>query len=228
MSEQTTPGTEGTRRIAVVSAGLSDPSSTRLLADRIIAATTERLRERGEAAQVRVIELREHAHAITDHLLTGFAPKTLAEELAVLAETDAIVVVTPIFTTSYSGLFKSFVDILDRDALAGKPVLLAATAGTVRHSLAIDYAIRPLFTYLRMRPLPTGVFAASSDWGGEADRVAPLQQRIDRGAEELVEALIGAAASGSSVAAADPYDPATYLGENGSFADLLNTLPERG
>lgn len=212
-------------RIVVVSAGLSNPSSTRMLADRLLGATVEALGERGVEAEGRVIELRDHAHAITDHLLTGFAPKALAEDLAQVAAADGIIVVTPIFTTSYSGLFKSFVDVLERESVAGKPVLIGATAGTARHSLAIDYAIRPLFTYLHARPVSTGVFAASSDWGAEADSVAPLRARVERGARELADAIAGASAAPR---AADPFDPESYLGAGGSFEDLLNNPPTRG
>lgn len=212
-------------RIVVVSAGLSNPSSTRMLADRLLGATVEALGERGVEAEGRVIELRDHAHAITDHLLTGFAPKALAEDLAQVAAADGLIVVTPIFTTSYSGLFKSFVDVLERESVEGKPVLIGATAGTARHSLAIDYAIRPLFTYLHARPVSTGVFAASSDWGAEADSVAPLRARVERGARELADAIAGASAAPR---AADPFDPESYLGAGGSFEDLLNNPPTRG
>ncbi|MGV9769683.1 CE1759 family FMN reductase [Microbacterium sp. NPDC003461] len=196
-----------------------------MLADRLLGATVEALGERGVEAEGRVIELRDHAHAITDHLLTGFAPKALAEDLAQVAAADGLIVVTPIFTTSYSGLFKSFVDVLERESVEGKPVLIGATAGTARHSLAIDYAIRPLFTYLHARPVSTGVFAASSDWGAEADSVAPLRARVERGARELADAIAGASAAPR---AADPFDPESYLGAGGSFEDLLNNPPTRG
>lgn len=213
----------GATRIAVVSAGLSDPSSTRLLADRILRAVTKDLAGRGTEASSRVFELRDVAHDITNSLLTGFAPKPLAEMNDVIAAADAVVAVSPIFSTSYSGLFKSWVDALDRDALAGKPVLLAATAGTPRHSLAIDYAMRPLFTYLHAEPVSTGVFASSDDWGESADRVAPLQQRIDRAARELADRMTEA----ERAVPADPFSPESYLGENGSFADLLANPPVR-
>ena len=172
-----TNDTTQTRRIAVIAAGLSNPSSTRMLADRLSAATVKQLADRGIQTDVDVFELRDYAHDITNHLLTGFAPPALESMIDAVVSADAVIAVTPIFSTSYSGLFKSFIDVLDPDALTGKPVLIGANAGTARHSLAIDYAIRPLFTYLHADPVATGVFAASSDWGGSADQVAPLGER---------------------------------------------------
>jgi FMN reductase len=209
-----------TRRIAVISAGLSNPSSTRMLADRLAAATAKQLSERDIAVEVDVFELRDYAHDITNNLLTGFAPPALESMINAVVSADAIIAVTPIFSTSYSGLFKSFIDVLDPDALTGKPVLMGANAGTARHSLAIDYAIRPLFTYLHAEPVPTGVFAASSDWGAAADQVAPLGERVERGARELAEAIARRRPAGSS----DPFDPANYLGEGRSFGHLLGGL----
>lgn len=208
------------RRIAVVSAGLSNPSSTRMLADRLAAETAKALRERDIDVKVDVIELRDLAHDITDNLLTGFAPPALETAINTVVSADALIAVTPIFSTSYSGLFKSFIDVLDPDALTGKPVLIGANAGTPRHSLAIDYAIRPLFAYLHAEAVSTGVFAASSDWGGAGDEVAPLAKRIEKGAKELAEAIVRRGAA----EVVDPYDPATYLGEGRSFGHLLGGL----
>jgi FMN reductase len=208
------------RRIAVISAGLSNPSSTRMLADRLAAATAKQLTERGIEVEADVFELRDYAHDITNNLLTGFAPPALESVINAVVSADAVIAVTPIFSTSYSGLFKSFIDVLDPDALTGKPVLIGANAGTARHSLAIDYAIRPLFTYLHAEPVSTGVFAASSDWGASADNIAPLGERIDRGARELAEAI----ARREPATDADPFDPANYLGEGRSFGHLLGGL----
>lgn len=208
------------RRVAVVSAGLSTPSSTRMLADRLSSAVLARLGEDGIRATADVIELRDHAHDITDNLLTGFAPPALEDALNTVVSADALIAVTPIFTTSCSGLFKSFIDVLDTDALAGTPVLIGATAGTPRHSLAIDYAIRPLFAYLHAAPVSTGVFAATADWSGSDDGVAPLADRIEKGARELAAAIAGR----EPTASADPYDPATYLGTGKDFGHLLGGL----
>ncbi|KNY07281.1 FMN reductase [Microbacterium sp. GCS4] len=209
-----------TRRIAVVSAGLSNPSSTRMLADRLAAETVRALAAKDIEATVDVIELRDHAHDITNNMLTGFAPPALETAINTVVSADALIAVTPIFSTSYSGLFKSFIDVLDPDSLTGKPVLIGANAGTARHSLAIDYAIRPLFAYLHAEAVSTGVFAASSDWGGAGDDVAPLAKRVEKGARELAEAI----ASREVATASDPFDPATYLGEGRSFGHMLGGL----
>ena len=201
-----------TRTIAVVSAGLSNPSSTRLLADRLAAATVEALRARGDDATVEVVELRGHARDLADNLTTGFAPAPLRSSVDTVVGADAVIAVTPVFTASYSGLFKTFFDVLDKDALIGKPVLLGATAGTARHSLVVEFALRPLFAYLRAVPVPTGVFAASEDWAGGGD--GALSGRIARAAGELADVLVGRPATPRVV---DPFaDPET------SFEDLLN------
>lgn len=162
--------------LVVVSAGLSTPSSTRLLADRLADATVEAL----GGADVTYVELRDLAHELTDQLLTGFPGPALAAAVEAVRDADGLIVVTPVFAASYSGLFKTFFDVLEPGLLEGKPVLLAATAGTARHSLVIEHALRPLFAYLRAVPVPTGVFAATDDFGDRG-----LQQRVERAAGEL-------------------------------------------
>ena len=174
-----------TRTLAVVSAGLSNPSSTRLLADRLTTATVAALRERGTEVTVEVVELREHARDLADNLLTGFANKALQAAVDTVVGADGLIAVTPVFSASYSGLFKTFFDVLDKDALTGTPVLLGATAGTARHSLVLEHAMRPLFAYLRAVVTPTAVFAASEDWAGGPE----LVERIDRATGELADLL---------------------------------------
>ncbi|MFD7706399.1 CE1759 family FMN reductase [Streptomyces sp. NPDC059785] len=181
-------------RLVVVSAGLSVPSSTRLLADRLAAAAAGRT-----GAEVEVVELRDLAVEIAHNFTNGFPGRALGAAIDTVKAADGLIVVTPVFSASYSGLFKSFFDVLsagDADALAGKPVLIAATAGTARHSLVLDHALRPLFAYLRSVVVPTGVFAASEDWGADG-----LADRIDRAAGELA-VLMGAGAGASAPAVA--------------------------
>lgn len=184
------------KHLMVIAAGLSQPSSTRLLADRLAAATA---REVGTAVDVRVVELHDHAHEITDHLLTGFPAPALKDVLDAVAAADGLIAVSPIFNASYSGLFKSFFDVLGDDVLTDKPVLLGATGGTARHSLALEHALRPMFTYLHAVVAPTSVFAATEDWAGGGD--ATLHRRIDRAGRELAD-LVGRR---ESPVVADPF-----------------------
>ncbi|GIE30847.1 FMN reductase [Actinoplanes italicus] len=172
------------RKLVVISAGLSQPSSTRLLADQLSAAGGRAAAQLGVHLDVQVVELRDLAHDITDNMLTGYAKPALKQAQEAVTAADALITVTPVFSASYSGLFKSFFDVLDKDALVDKPVLLAATAGTARHSLVLEHALRPLFSYLRAAIIPTSVFAASDDWGANSVE-GPLRGRIDRAAAEL-------------------------------------------
>jgi len=176
--------------LVVVSAGLSNPSSTRLLADRLAAATAEALEE----VDVTTVELRDVAHELTDHLLTGFPGERLAAAIDAVRGADGLVVVTPVFSASYSGLFKTFFDVLEPGTLDGTPVLVAATAGTARHSLVLEHALRPLFAYLRAVVVPTGVFAATEDFAS-----TELEQRVTRAAGELAALMGKVSAAGAAV-----------------------------
>jgi FMN reductase len=174
-------------KLVVVTAGLTQPSSTRLLADRLAEAAGRRL----DGTDPYVIELRELAVDVANAFVTGFPNTRLRRAVEAVTEADGLIAVTPIFSGSYSGLFKSFFDVLDNTALAGKPVLIAATGGTARHSLALEHALRPLFAYLRAVVVPTAVYAAAEDWGGARDEFTDgLGERIERAAGELADLLL--------------------------------------
>ncbi|MBT2553983.1 FMN reductase [Arthrobacter sp. ISL-5] len=181
-----------TRRITVLSAGLGVPSSSRLLADQLAAAAKQRLEAAGYEAAVDVVELRDLAVDIANNFVTGYAGPRLADAIAGVEASDGIVAVTPVFSASYSGLFKSFIDVLNPKSLDGKAVLLGATGGTDRHQMVLEYAMRPLFSYLRTRTAATAVFAGPQDWGNTDDGGSPLSARIDRAAAEFSQLLEGA------------------------------------
>ncbi|MEW2345275.1 CE1759 family FMN reductase [Streptomyces griseoaurantiacus] len=216
MSEESVRAGEGrdALRVVLVSAGLSVPSSTRLLGDRLAAAVVRRAAGDGAGGtdvigrtdvaegadgavsgagsrnvEVQVVELRELAVEIAHHFTNGFPGPSLAAALRAVTDADALIVVTPVFSASYSGLFKSFFDVMEKDALAGTPVLIGATGGSARHSLVLEHAMRPLFAYLRAVVVPTAVYAASEDWGADG-----LAERIERAAGELAGLLGGAGA----------------------------------
>jgi len=167
-------------RLVVVSAGVSDPSASRLLADRITGKSLELLRGSGTRASASVVELAPLAVEIARATVSGFPSEQLQAAIERVAAADALVASTPIYKAGISGLFKSFIDVLDNDLLVAKPLLLAATAGTPRHALVIDEQLRPLFGYMRALVLPTSVFAGPEDWAA-----SELGVRIDRAAAEL-------------------------------------------
>ncbi|WP_329280499.1 FMN reductase [Streptomyces sp. NBC_00691] len=184
-----------TLKLVAVSAGLSSPSSTRLLADRLLQAARHRLAEQEYAVDVQVVELRDLAVDIANNLVTGFPSGRLQDAIDAVAGADGVIAVTPVFTASYSGLFKSFFDLIDPVALTGTPVLVGATGGTARHSLVLDHALRPLFAYLRALVVPTAVYAASEDWGTGGDTASPtgwrdgLPSRITRAGNEFADTV---------------------------------------
>ena len=180
-----------TRRITVLSAGLGVPSSSRLLADQLAAAAERRLTAGGHEVLVDADELRDLRVDISHNFVTGYAAPRLAEVIAGVEASDGIIAVTPVFSASYSGLFKSFFDVLDPKSLDGKAVLLGATGGTDRHQMVLDYALRPLFSYLRTRTAATGVFAGPQDWGTAEEGGSSLADRIERAAAEFTRLLEG-------------------------------------
>jgi FMN reductase len=185
-----------TFNLVVVSAGTSDPSSTRLLADRAAQRVTALAERRGGTARTRVIDLRELATDITTALTSQLVTPRLQQAVDALGAADGIIAAAPVYKAAPSGLFTSFFHVLDNDLLIGKPVVLAATAGTARHALVVDDQMRPQFAYLRTLPVPTSLFAAPEDWGGNAGQPGgaeagdgeqgALSKRIDRAAFELV------------------------------------------
>ncbi|MEO7751973.1 MAG: CE1759 family FMN reductase [Terracoccus sp.] len=201
-----------TRHLAVITAGLTQPSSTRLLADRLTEAVVRGLGggESGEDVVVEVVEVRDVAHDLTNHVLTGFASPDLQVRLDAITEADAVIVTTPVYAASYSGLFKMLVDVLPKDSLRDTPVLLGATGGTARHSLAIDHALRPLFAHLGALVAPVAVFAASEDWGNV--EAGGLGERIDRAGAAFARLVTGTAAP----TRVDPFADVT------PFASLLS------
>lgn len=222
------------RTIAVISAGLSTPSSTRQLADQLADATVTAITARGEAAEVKVIEVRDLARDLADMFtLGGLSSEQLDEARRTVAAADAVIGVSPVFKASYAGLFKMFIDSLDDDALRGVPVILGATAGTARHSLAVDHALRPLFSYMGALVVPTGVFAATDDFGaatftgnaggagGSGEGVAPLSSRVARAAGELADQVLAQSVGGLAAGMTRRSGSGIEESSGPSFGDLL-------
>ncbi|MBZ7921478.1 NAD(P)H-dependent oxidoreductase [Ensifer adhaerens] len=176
------------KSLVVISAGLRQPSSTRLLADQLAAAVRANANDIASNLEVETIELRDTAHDVVNNLLVGYPSPSLDAVIQKVTEASGLIIASPVFAASVSGMFKSFFDVIEKDALAGKPILLAATGGTPRHALVLENVIRPIFIYLRATVVPTAVFAATEDFGGASSGGA-LSERVDRAARELAQAM---------------------------------------
>ncbi|AKK11220.1 FMN reductase [Corynebacterium uterequi] len=214
------------RTLVAITAGLSTPSTSRQISDTIVDAVTSAVTARGEGLDVTTIEVRELINDLAQVFTTGIPSPRLDEVKRTISDADGVVVVTPIFKANYSGLLKMFFDALDQDALNGMPTIIAATAGTARHSLATEYGLRPLLTYMRAVVVPTSLFAATDDFGGAEG--AEFEHRVARAAGELATLMVDAGSyspgfGGATVEAerrprrsgVDLDEPVT------SFADLL-------
>ncbi len=171
---------ESPKKLVVISAGASDPSSTAMLASRTASRVMVLGEERGLRFQTSSIELRTLGRDVADALTTQFVSPALQLEMDTVRDADALVVSTPVYKAGASALFTAFFQILDNDLLIGTPVILSATAGTARHALVVDEQLRGLFAYMRAMPVPTSLFAAPEDWG------SGIEERVDRAANELI------------------------------------------
>lgn len=164
-------------RLVVVNAGVSEPSSTGMLANRVASSVAG---VAGAEVKITPVDLRDLLPELPAALASQHLGARFTEAVEALGEADGIIASTPVYKAGPSGLFTSFFQVLDNDLLIGKPVVLVATAGTARHALVVDEQMRSLFAYLRTLTVPTSVFASTEDWGD-----SDLSVRIDRAAFEL-------------------------------------------
>ena len=157
-------------KVLAISAGMGQPSATRMLVDRLAAATVKHAGAAGLELDepIEVIELRDIATELMSSEISRVPSPRVAGAIDSVEAADTLIVVSPIYNTQPAALLSLFFEVADDAILRGKPVLLGATGGTARHSLAIDRALLPLFHYLHALVVPTSIFAATDDWGSPA------------------------------------------------------------
>ena len=155
------------------------------ITDRLVAALAPHL-----GVQLQVLEIAVLAPSIGSVSNARDLPPEGAAALQAIETADLIVAATPVYKGSYTGLFKHLFDLLDPEALVGRPVLLAANGGSDRHALVVDHQVRPLFAFFRALTLPSAVYAAESDFDGYALRSGPLLSRIDEAVRQAVHQFI--------------------------------------
>ncbi len=112
-------------------------------------------------------------------------PPEAAALVAAIEGADALIVGTPVYQGSYSGLFKHVFDFVRPEAMAGKPVALTATGGGLRHALVVEHALRPLFGFFAAHAVPTAVYAGSAEMEGTAVADPTVALRVRAAAAEL-------------------------------------------
>ncbi|WP_322048397.1 FMN reductase [Paraburkholderia sp. J67] len=162
-------------KVVVVSGGLAKPSRTlvlvRALADALASA---------RPVQTRVIELSSIGARLGAVLQRAALPDDLEEHVRAIETADVLIVGSPVFRASYTGLFKHLFDLVHHESLTDVPVLLAATGGSERHALMIDHQLRPLFSFFQARTLAPTVYASEADFRDYAIVNPALRERISR------------------------------------------------
>jgi FMN reductase len=173
-----------TLKIVAVSGGLQRPSRTLALVEQLLEGFTDAL-----PAQTRLVELGEIAPRFGNVLQRAKLPADIEQVLRDIETADLLLVASPIFRGTYTGLFKHLFDFVHQDALVDVPVLLAATGGSERHALAIDHQLRPLFAFFQAQTLPIGVYGTDKEF--DSYRVAgdALRARIALAVERALPLL---------------------------------------
>ncbi|MDQ1580780.1 MAG: reductase [Microbacteriaceae bacterium] len=161
-------------RVVAVSGSLHAPSKTTALVKEILASLGREL-----AIDAHVIEINEIGPGFAGTLRRDQLPESVENELHRIETADLLVVASPVYRASFTGLFKHLFDFVGQYALVDKPILLAATGGSDRHALIIEHQFRPLFGFFQALTLPIGIYANDSDFANYEVTSLDLQERID-------------------------------------------------
>ncbi|MDM0070528.1 FMN reductase [Variovorax sp. J31P207] len=173
-----------TLKIVAVSGGLQRPSRTLALVEHLLEGLTDAL-----PAEARLIQLGDIVPKFGNVLQRKHLPAEVESHLRDIETADLLLVASPIYRGSYTGLFKHLFDFVHHESLIDVPVLLAATGGSDRHALAIDHQLRPLFSFFQAHTLPIGVYATDKEFDDYRVASASLQARIDLAVERALPVL---------------------------------------
>lgn len=207
--------------LAVVTAGLSEDSTTTRLGEAIAQSASGVVENAGQHVDIKVIQLRDLAHGLTDMMMTRVASRAVQDAIDTVLTADGLIAASPTYKASYSGLFKQFFDVIDESALENLPTVVAATGGSPRHSLVLDTAMRPLLSYLKALVLPLGIYAASEDWGHN-----DLQRRIDRVGASLGTILLAGSQGGAGSSDGTSHGDAARPGLRREVKDEFSDVPD--
>jgi FMN reductase len=173
-----------TLKVVAVSGSLKNPSKTTALVEAIVAAL-------GTAIPIdsHLITLTELGPHLAGALNRKDLPPEAEAELQRIESADVLIVASPVYRASFTGLFKHLFDFVDQYALVDTPVLLAASGGSERHALIIEHQFRPLFAFFQALTLPIGIYAHDSDFTDYKISNPDLQSRIEKAVAKSVPVI---------------------------------------
>ena len=173
-----------------IAGSVRQPSRTAILVDAVVDAIVRQLDTTGE-----VIELGDRGTTFFDALSRDSISGRAREIVEAIEDADVLVVGTPVYRASYTGLFKHAFDLVHHEALVGKTVVLTATGGSPLHGLVMEHQLRPLFGFFRAHTVPSAVYATEADFDQYKISSAVVLDRIDRATDEVVRLIEGGAAA---------------------------------
>jgi FMN reductase len=173
-----------TLKVVAVSGSLTHPSKTTVLVEEIVAALGRAL-----PIESHLIALHELGPSLAGSLKRSQLPAEAEAELQRIESADVLVVASPVYRASFTGLFKHLFDFVDQYALVDTPVLLAASGGSERHALIIEHQFRPLFAFFQALTLPVGIYAHDSEFTDYKVTDAALQSRIEKAVAKSVPVI---------------------------------------
>ncbi|MEG0604210.1 MAG: FMN reductase [Acinetobacter sp.] len=183
--------------IVAVSGGLNSPSKTESLVQAIIDELSEAIH-----IKVHFVKLSEIGPLLGGAIYRNQLPQRVQDDLAAVEAADALIVGTPVYRASFTGLFKHFFDFVEQTALVDVPVLLAASGGSDRHALVLEHQLRPLFSFFQAQTLPIGVYATDRDFTPEYTvKSEQLSERVTLAVARALPILEWAPAKGQRAAA---------------------------
>jgi len=177
---------------------LSRPSRTRALVSAAVKSTAERTGRYGA-----VYDLRDFGTSLGSATVIGDLDTDARVVVERILNAEALVVGTPVYKGSYTGLFKHLFDLIEPAALKDKPILLTATGGGDRHALVIEHQIRPLFGFFEAATIANEVYAPSADFKDSELSSPELLTHLDTAQRQLASAIRAQAAFGQPELASD-------------------------
>jgi FMN reductase len=176
-----------TPRVVGISWKLKRPSRTFNLVEALAAKTAAALGQ-----QYACFDLLDAGPTLGSTYARSDAQGSLDRVLSEIEQSSALIVGSPVYKASYAGLLKHLFDVLDMNALKGRPVIVAATGKAPQHALMVDHQLRPLFAFFQSNVVPTGVFVTDADYSADGHFGDRILKQIDAASAEVLRLVIGA------------------------------------